>query len=471
MSTDFAQQLEHHKANSPYRFVKLDPELVADPQIGIVAAAIYSALYYKFSVLISHPESSQYEYLQKNGGWFYISQSEITQKTGLTRRQIQCALPKLIGTLVEEKKQTIKNCTRSIYRFLIQKGDVKSNIPNQGGEAPGVLPNCKGEPLGVLEEPLGVLHTRVPIGDLEINKETLLVRPTDELITKPLRQSKPGSVQSKRKLKPVQTDKEIEAVQKKVKNTSTSKETRTKNTLAKIQSDKFLQYAKEWEPKLRGAPATRYQIVMAAYAVQNVITELGYSFNDVKEVVEYAYNHTTPSDSGFCWRDHFWTLMGLMSTYNGPKKKFQKIYESLQKEKTTQRSQFTIKDYANRICPKDWDEASIKGFTEDMYWLQDTLFDINEHLSSSNKFYWHNTREFAKVMKWCLDVDLNSEMYLKSVLDTYMFYLRIKVEEGKIPTLTIWEFDNSSRWFLNCAKQKYEATGQKLVKWLKGDYE
>ena len=80
-TTSLEQQLEIHKKHSPYKWIKIDPKLVQ--KVGIEAAAVYSALQYKFEGLVSDTESSQYEFLQENDGWFYMSQAQLVEKTGL----------------------------------------------------------------------------------------------------------------------------------------------------------------------------------------------------------------------------------------------------------------------------------------------------------------------------------------------------------------------------------------------------
>ena len=125
-TTSLEQQLEIHKKHSPYKWIKIDPKLVQ--KVGIEAAAVYSALQYKFEGLVTDTESSQYEFLQENDGWFYMSQAQLVEKTGMTRKMIRNALDKLIGTLIEEKKLVIKNCTRSVFCFRHTGGEARGGL-------------------------------------------------------------------------------------------------------------------------------------------------------------------------------------------------------------------------------------------------------------------------------------------------------------------------------------------------------
>ena len=124
--TTLDQQLQIHKKHSPYKWIKVDPKLVS--KIGIEAATVYSALQYKFEGLVSDTESSQYTFLEENDGWFYMSQTQLVEKTGLTKKTIRVALENLIGLLIEEKKMVINNCARSVYCFKSAQGDAPHGI-------------------------------------------------------------------------------------------------------------------------------------------------------------------------------------------------------------------------------------------------------------------------------------------------------------------------------------------------------
>ena len=121
MSVNFQDQLE---LLSRYyfgrQFFPIHKALLSHPDFGMVPALIYAALLDRFDQLTygHNDNDAAYRWLEKNDGWFYISQTQIAQVIGCDVKTVQRNISKIIGKLIVEKKMMIDNCERSVYNFI-----------------------------------------------------------------------------------------------------------------------------------------------------------------------------------------------------------------------------------------------------------------------------------------------------------------------------------------------------------------
>lgn len=428
--TTLDQQLQIHKKHSPYKWIKVDPKLVS--KIGIEAATVYSALQYKFEGLVSDTESSQYTFLEENDGWFYMSQTQLVEKTGLTKKTIRVALENLIGLLIEEKKMVINNCARSVYCFKSVQGDAPHGIggmpPTASGDAPhGIpirVPNIKRN-INIYNA-----HTRV-----DGNKTDEL--PKSKRVHRP-KQSNPNSTHSK-----------------------------------------FVELASKWEPKLSKSPITEKQISRAANVLQKLVEEFGFSFKELELGIEWAYNDTVPQKSGFCWRKYFKTLTGLDkrntgSATNTEDIKFQKIHDARLRSVQSDPDAIYL-ERVEAIIRKFWDapedEDDVQRCLDDIEWFQRKLDAINKQRLSKYKFTWHDGEAFMKVVEFLIDIEANSKKTFKFVMNAYLEFLQYKLQDGTVHTLYPGYFTRTSEIFRQYLAEDYNVTGRMLLDWQKGDFD
>ena len=428
--TTLDQQLQIHKKHSPYKWIKVDPKLVS--KIGIEAATVYSALQYKFEGLVSDTESSQYTFLEENDGWFYVSQTQLVEKTGLTKKTIRVALENLIGLLIEEKKMVINNCARSVYCFKSVQGDAPHGIggmpPTASGDAPhGIptrVPNIKRN-INIYNA-----HTRI-----DGNKTDEL--PKSKRVHRP-KQSNPNSTHSK-----------------------------------------FIELASKWEPKLSKSPITEKQISRAANVLQKLVEEFGFSFKELELGIEWAYNDTVPQKSGFCWRKYFKTLTGLDkrntgSATNTEDIKFQKIHDARLRSVQSDPDAIYL-ERVEAIIRKFWDapedENDVQRCLDDLEWFQRKLDTINKQRLSKHKFTWHDGEAFMKVVEFLIDIEANSKKTFKFVMNAYLEFLQYKLQDGTVHTLYPGYFTRTSEIFRQYLAEDYNVTGRMLLDWQKGDFD
>ena len=428
--TTLDQQLQIHKKHSPYKWIKVDPKLVS--KIGIEAATVYSALQYKFEGLVSDTESSQYTFLEENDGWFYVSQTQLVEKTGLTKKTIRVALENLIGLLIEEKKMVINNCARSVYCFKSVQGDAPHGIggmpPTASGDAPhGIptrVPNIKRN-INIYNA-----HTRI-----DGNKTDEL--PKSKRVHRP-KQSNPNSTHSK-----------------------------------------FIELASKWEPKLSKSPITEKQISRAANVLQKLVEEFGFSFKELELGIEWAYNDTVPQKSGFCWRKYFKTLTGLDkrntgSATNTEDIKFQKIHDARLRSVQSDPDAIYL-ERVEAIIRKFWDapedEDDVQRCLDDLEWFQRKLDTINKQRLSKYKFTWHDGEAFMKVVEFLIDIEANSKKTFKFVMNAYLEFLQYKLQDGTVHTLYPGYFTRTSEIFRQYLAEDYNVTGRMLLDWQKGDFD
>ena len=361
-----------------------------------------------------------------------MSQTQLVEKTGLTKKTIRVALENLIGLLIEEKKMVINNCTRSVYCFKSVQGDAPHGIggmpPTASGDAPHGIP------------------TRVPNIKRNINIYNAHARidgnKTDELpkskrVNRP-KQSNPNSTHSK-----------------------------------------FVELASKWEPKLSKSPITEKQILRAANVLQKLVEEFGFSFNDLELGIEWAYNDTVPQKSGFCWRKYFKTLTGLDKRNTGSQTntedvKFQKIHDA--RLRAAQNDPDAI--YAERveaIVRKFWDEPGdephVQRCLDDVEWFYHKLESINKQRISKHKFTWHDGEAFIKVVEFLIDVEANSKKTFKIVMSAYLEFMQYKLQDGTVQTLYPGYFTRTSEIFRQYLAEDFNVTGRILVDWQKGDFD
>ena len=439
-TTSLEQQLEIHKKHSPYKWIKIDPKLVQ--KVGIEAAAVYSALQYKFEGLVSDTESSQYEFLQENDGWFYMSQAQLVEKTGLSKQMIRTALDKLIGVLIAEKKLTIGSCLRSVYCFKSINGS--QNTPTGGmlvSASGGMLPATSGDVAGNIQ-------TRVTKYKRNINKN-------------------------------IYTRTRVEKNQQEDVSKTNNSSNCSKTNNSKDIDPKFIELASEWEPKLSRSPVTEKQILRASNVLQKLVEEFGFSFQELKLGIEWAYNDNVPQRGGFCWRKYFKTLTGLDkrntgSATNTEDIKFQKIHDA--RLRSIEQDPETIyNERIEAIVRKFWDEPededSVQRCIDDVDWFQNKLERINNQRMSKYKFTWHEGEPFIKVVEFLIDIEANSRKTFKYVMAAYLEFLQYKLQDGTIQTLYPGNFSKTSEIFRQYLAEDYHVTGRKLLDWQKGDFD
>ena len=431
-ATNLEEQLSIHRRYSPYKFIKIDPKLVS--KIGIEAAAVYSALQYKFEGLVTDTESSQYTFLEENDGWFYMSQAQLVEKTGMTKKVVRNALDKLIGTLIEEKKLVIKNCTRSVFCFRHTGGDARGGIG--------------GMPEGASGDARGGIHTRVTIYKRNNNKN-------------------------------IYTRTRVEKNQQEDVSKTNNSSNCSKTNNSKDIDPKFIELASEWEPKLSRSPVTEKQILRASNVLQKLVEEFGFSFQELKLGIEWAYNDNVPQRGGFCWRKYFKTLTGLDkrntgSATNTEDIKFQKIHDA--RLRSIEQDPETIyNERIEAIVRKFWDEPededSVQRCIDDVDWFQNKLERINNQRMSKYKFTWHEGEPFIKVVEFLIDIEANSRKTFKYVMTAYLEFLQYKLQDGTIQTLYPGNFSKTSEIFRQYLAEDYHVTGRKLLDWQKGDFD
>lgn len=423
------------------QFFPIHKTLLSHPDFGMVPALIYAALLDRFDQLTygHNDHDAAYRWLEKNDGWFYISQAQIAQIIGCDVKTVQRNISKIIGTLVVEKKMMIDNCERSVYNF------VEWDLDGGGTECPGGIPRCQGG------EGQNVLGGR------------------DKM-------SVPTRVHNNR-LNNTYNIKEMKAAGHEV--TPRSKRVdRPKNKTNSTHS-KFVELASKWEPKLSKSPITEKQILRAANVLQKLVEEFGFSFNDLELGIEWAYNDTVPQKSGFCWRKYFKTLTGLDKRNTGSQTntedvKFQKIHDA--RLRAAQNDPDAI--YAERveaIVRKFWDEPGdephVQRCLDDVEWFYHKLESINKQRISKHKFTWHDGEAFIKVVEFLIDVEANSKKTFKIVMSAYLEFMQYKLQDGTVQTLYPGYFTRTSEIFRQYLAEDFNVTGRILVDWQKGDFD
>lgn len=426
-NVSFDQQIRIHNRYSSHRFLKVDPILATNPEIGPVAAMIYAALLNHFRILTAHDQSPTYRQIQDNNGWFYISQSELAAMTGWTHRAIGTNLQKIVGVLISEKKVVVNKCERSAYCFLDwAEGGCMSCI----GDA------CRASP-----------YARV-----QNNKEYII----EENNVRGRRVSVPGKPKTYKLSTPVNTqpvfDRDIHP--------------------------KFIEFASMWEPLLtRNKNITPKQIERAARILQNLVKDDHFSFKEIQETVEYGYNDTVPDQNGFCWRKYFTTLTGLHlrntnSKSNSEDTKFQKIRNSFLRNQAQDPSVIfneRIEAIIRKVWPNDNDEY--KRCLRHVDWVQEQLDDIRSSRPAQHQFIWHEGDKFIEMVQWMMELENSSEYEFKFYIEPYLEFLKYKLQDGSIKTLYAGYFKNDSELFNQFLKERYRVTGEKYFSWQRGDYE
>lgn len=416
----FDQQIAIHDKYSGHRFLKVDPKIAAHPELGPIVAMVYAALLNHFRILTTNEDSPACQQIIDSGGWFYISQSTLSDMTGWKRQTVAKAISTMIDKLVLEKKIVVGNCTRSAYAFLDWEGEL-----------------CRGSGSNVVAP-----HARVQNIKEESNIEDDTRGRVDEEKPKPRRVSVP---------KP------------------------------KVSSDvdpKFIALAAEWEPKLSRSNITDKQIERAAKVLQKLVVEFGFSFKEVQQGIEYAYNDTIPGPSGFCWANHFSTLTGLCqrntnSATNTEDIKFQKIYNSRLRSIQNDPAEIfnrRIEAIIRKFWDEPGDEEHVQRCIVDVDWFQNILEHINSERTARHKFTWHESEGFIKVVEFLIDIEANSKKTFRDIMKPYTEFLKYKLQDGTIHTLYPGHFNKTSDMFRQYLADDYNATGRKLVDWQRGDF-
>lgn len=419
----YTQQLGIHDKYSGHRFLKVDPKIATHPELGPIVAMVYAALLNHFRILTTNEDSPACQQIMENDGWFYVSQSALSEMTGWDKTTISKNVSRMVGKLVLEKKIIVNKCTRSAYAFLDWEGDC-----------------CRQSGIAVANP----LRARVQNIKQETTTQDNNAREEKPFVSR--------RVSTPKTPKPKISDSDVEP--------------------------KFIALAAEWEPKLSKSNITDKQIERAAKALQRLVVDFGFSFKEVQQGIEFAYNDTVPNQGGFCWANHFSTLTGLCqrntnSRTNTEDIKFQKIYNA--RLRSIQNDPEEI--YNRRIeaiIRKFWDEPQdeehVQRCIADVDWFQNMLEHINADRTARNKFTWHEGEGFIKVVEFLIDIETNSQKTFRFIMKPYLEFLQHKLKDGTTQTLYPGHFAKTSEIFRQYLAEDYNVTGRKLVDWQKGDF-
>lgn len=445
MSVNFQDQLELlSRYHFGRQFFPIHKALLSHPDFGMVPALIYAALLDRFDQLTygHNDNDAAYRWLEKNDGWFYISQTQIAQVIGCDVKTVRRNISKIIGKLIVEKKMMIDNCERSVYNFI------EWDIDGGGTECPRGIPQGGG---GEGQNVLGGRDRMSPHTRVLNNKHNNTYNIYDELEGSETKTQLP---KSKRVHRPKQSN-------------------------PNSTHSKFIELASKWEPKLSKSPITEKQISRAANVLQKLVEEFGFSFKELELGIEWAYNDTVPQKSGFCWRKYFKTLTGLDkrntgSATNTEDIKFQKIHDARLRSAQSDPDAIYL-ERVEAIIRKFWDapedEDDVQRCLDDLEWFQRKLDTINKQRLSKHKFTWHDGEAFMKVVEFLIDIEANSKKTFKFVMNAYLEFLQYKLQDGTVHTLYPGYFTRTSEIFRQYLAEDYNVTGRMLLDWQKGDFD